>query len=196
MLKGTSAWKRPWNMTKLQGAFFPSATTNKLITLRSLNEEDKSRDYSRWEMMGLIFGCWKELLVCREKPHWAAWSLYTLILLKPLSELTKSHMLLVSIRFPSVSERPNFFCPLDTIQGTSVNYRSFVFEICFLQMSRQVILPQIVARGRLGVQREVALYWENAAFVTAFLYLFVACLWSEECHRGAIVGGKLGRDLD
>lgn len=71
-LKGTSAWKRPWNMTKLQGAsFFPPATTNKWISLRSLNEQDRSRDYRSWE---IIFGCWKELFVCSEKPYWAAWS--------------------------------------------------------------------------------------------------------------------------
>lgn len=67
-------------------------------------------------------------------------------------------MLLVSILIPSASERhhifslyPNSFCPLDTIQGTSV---SFMFEISSLQISCQVILPQIVARSRPGVHRD------------------------------------------
>lgn len=46
MLQGTSAWKRPWNMMKLPGDFFPSAITNKLITLHPLDEEAKSRDCS------------------------------------------------------------------------------------------------------------------------------------------------------
>lgn len=109
-------------MTKLQGAFFPSATTNKLITLRSIYEEDKSRDYSSWEMMGLISGCWKELLVCSEKPYWAAWShLHNDSSQTPFQteKLTKSHMLLVLNLFSSAWGRhqmfslyPYFFRPL------------------------------------------------------------------------------------
>lgn len=50
MLKETSAWKRPWNMMKLLGAFLPPATSNKLITPRSLDEEDKSRAERRWAL--------------------------------------------------------------------------------------------------------------------------------------------------
>lgn len=73
MLEGTWAQKRPWNVMKLQGAFFPSATANKLITPRSLDEEDKSSNYSGWGMTGLIFS-WKELLLYCEETCWAAWS--------------------------------------------------------------------------------------------------------------------------
>lgn len=59
MLKGFKAWKRPWDMIKLQGALFPSASTNKLITLHSISEKDKSTDYSSWHRWdwSLAKGC-------------------------------------------------------------------------------------------------------------------------------------------
>ena len=37
-------------MMKLLGAFLPPATSNKLITPRSLDEEDKSRAERRWAL--------------------------------------------------------------------------------------------------------------------------------------------------
>lgn len=72
ILEGTSAWKRPWNMTKLQGVFLPSATSNKLITLRSLVKRTKVESFGADWWWALSLAAEKSIIV--KKPYWAAWS--------------------------------------------------------------------------------------------------------------------------
>lgn len=83
----------------------------------------------------------------------------------------------------------------------SNNNRSFISVICFIRMPCHVILAQMVACSKPGVQkdREIALSSEYTAVVTPFLSLsslwctvFSICLWSEECHCGAVV--EVGAD--
>lgn len=125
LLQGTSAWTRPWNMTKLQGAVLPSATTNKLITLGSLNEEDKCRDFSSCEKMGLIFGCWKELLMWSVRIRIELLeAIYTLP--KPLSDKNKEpYVAGFQTCFNLLLEDIKFWVCL-SLSNASVDYKFYV----------------------------------------------------------------------
>lgn len=64
MLEGTSAWKKPWNLKKLRGAFLPSATSSKLITLRSLS-------IKRTKVEAFVAERWRALSLAAEKGYYS-----------------------------------------------------------------------------------------------------------------------------